>query len=537
MTERRSIFHGLWTTSLGTLGSRVLGLVRDIATASLLGLGEGGIMDALVLAFRIPNSFRRLLGEGALATSYLPVLVRELENNRLAAWRFVSVMLTWLTVILAAIVLVGEGALALWHVAAGGAPDTALLVGLSAVLLPYLLFICLAAQLTATLQAVDRFTAPAISGLIFNATWLGGVWLVAPWCSSDKVTQAYVLAICITLAGFLQCAVQGPSLWAAGFRFHYDWRASREALLDVGRAFTPVAFALAVSQINSVASSLIAWLLTSREPHQQIAWLGGQLEYPLETGAVAALYYAERFYQFPVGVFGVAIATVIYPLLSRHAARQNHQQLATDLTWGLRITFFTTFPAGMGLIQVAEPLTRVFFEHGEFTAADTQRTAMTIMAFSLGIWAYCTSPVLVRGFYALADRGTPATVGFLTVVLNFVLTLTLVWFLAEAGIALATSIAGIVQTFILAVYLSRQHCRLDGLALSNCLIRSAGACGVMTLVVQGLRYLTPPGLSRSGEAAWLAVAIGAGIAAYLAAASLLKMDELKLLMHRRARPA
>jgi putative peptidoglycan lipid II flippase len=225
MAERDSwhLWGGFWVTSLGTLVGRVLGLVRDMATASLLGLGEGGVMDAFVIAFRIPNLLRRIFGEGALSVSFLPVFTSQFERDPARAWQLVSALFTWLTILLSALVLVGEAVCAVLWWNDAHESGTAQLVGLTAAMLPYLVFVCLSAQASATLQALLHFRLPAIAPTLLNVCWLAAVWFVAPHFGPDKLAQAYVIAAAVLISGVLQFAVQLPALRRLGFRFDYDW--------------------------------------------------------------------------------------------------------------------------------------------------------------------------------------------------------------------------------------------------------------------------------------------------------------------------
>ena len=534
-TDRRHLWKGFWATSLGTLASRVLGLVRDIATASLLGLGEGGVMDAFVIAFRVPNLLRRIFGEGALATSFLPVFTAEFQRNPRRAWQLVSVLFTWLAIVLSACVLIGEtlcGAL----LASGSARgDNAQLVGLIAAMLPYLVFICLAAQASATLQALFQFRLPAFSPLLLNVCWLTAAWGVAPYFASDKMAQAYAIAAAVLVSGVLQWVVQLPALRKLGFRFEYDWPASRQAVWQVGRSMLPITLGMAVTQLNTLLDSLIAWSLSAEDgTSQTIAWLGHAVHYPMQTGAAAAIYYGERFSQFPVGVLGLAIATVIYPLLSRHAARGDRAQIGADLTLGLRLVWFTALPAGIGIMLVAQPMTQVLFQRGAFTPDDAARAARMIACYAAGAWAYCALPVLVRGFYAVGDRTTPAKLGLVAVGLNVVLNLTLIWPLAEIGLAVATAIAASVQVVLLATTFSRTASRLAWNELARSLVQGAAATAAMTVAVVavGPWFSAAEGLTRTQQSLQLLLTIGLGAGVYLITAWLLGMRELGILLSR-----
>jgi len=523
--ERRQLWAGFWQNSLGTLASRVLGLVRDMATAALLGLGTGGVMDALVIAFRLPNLFRRLFGEGALAVSFLPAFRAQYEREAGLAWKLTSVLLTWLAVALGAVVMIGEAicVAVLWQ---SSDARTLELARLSAIMLPYLVLICLAAQVTAALQALFSFRVPALAPVLLNVCWLVAVWFVCPWLPDERA-QAGAIAVAVLASGVLQVAWLWPALRRFGFRFDYDWRASRNAAVQVAKAAVPIALGMAVTQLNTLVDSLVAWGLAG-EAHQTVAWLGGMVEYPLRTGAAAAIYYGERFYQLPVGLLGIAVATVYYPRFSQHAARRDRHAIADDLSVALRLVAFVAIPASVGLALVALPATRLFFERGAFTSADSARAANMIATYALGIWAYCALPVLVRAFYASGDRLSPAKIGLVSVAINAALTVTLVWFLAERGLAVATAVAAAAQVILLTNRFSRAHAKLKWPGLGRTLARSALATGAMTVAVTLVQLALP--LDAQSSWAWQAVALatltilGAGV--YVALAHFMRMDEL-----------
>jgi putative peptidoglycan lipid II flippase len=253
----------------------------------------------------------------------------------------------------------------------------------------------------------------------------------------------------------------------------------------------------------------------------------------MQTGAAASIYYGERFYQLPVGILGVAIATVIYPLLARHAARRDHGSLSTDLTLGLRLVVFTALPAGIGIMLLAHPITKVLFQRGEFTSQDAERAARMIAGYSSGVWAYCALPLLVRGFYAVGNRTAPVRLGLVAVAVNLALNLTLIWPLAELGLAVSTAAAAVLQVALLTITFSRAVGRLAWWDLAVTCGKSAIAAAVMTVAVVVARHAPFLGDgSRGQQAAQLALAISAGAAAYLATARLLAMSELRLLLVR-----
>lgn len=533
--QKNMLLSGARVTGLGTLLSRVLGMLRDIATAALLGLSAGGVMDAFALAIRIPNLFRRLFAEGALAASYLPVLTARFEEGPDSAWKLVSVVMTWLAVTLAAIVLLIESVFGAIWLLWGDIPSVSLLLGLAAVMLPYMFFICLAAQFAATLHVLSHFSTPALTPTLLNIVWLLGAWCVAPYFSGNVVAQAYVLAVCVVIAGVLQLMIQGAVLRSFGFRYQYDWASSRTAVFDILRAMGVMVFGLAVTQVNTLMDSLIAWgLAAAPGGPQTVAWLPGHPAYPMRQGAAAAIYFGERLYQFPLGIVGLAVATAIFPLLSRHAARGDRESLGRDVSLGLRLVLFLAIPAGVGLVYLADPLAELLFQRGRFDAEDTRRAAGMIAAYGWGVWAYCTMPVIIRAFYSLGDRSTPVRVGACIVGLNFTLNLILVWFLAEQGLAFATSIAASVQAVVLIAVFSRRGLSLDYWNIGRTVLLAVIGSLLMWLAGElCLEYLAP-----EPAFVWRAVRVllpvGVSAAVYMGLFALARGSELSWVL--RGRP-
>lgn len=527
--RRHPLITAARATAAGTLASRILGLVRDRATAAVLGMSGTPVADAFVLAFRLPNLFRRLFGEGALTASYLPVFTKQLESDRRKAWKLASVLFTWLTVLLSGLTVVGELALLLVALAGRSSPNLLLLLKLSAVTMPYLMFICLAAQISATLQSLSRFSVPAWTPTILNVCMIGAAYWVAPRFTGDREAQAFVLAVAVLIGGVLQVVVQWPSLRAEGFRFDYDVPAAIGNLRHIGRLLLPMLLGLAVTQINTFSDSVIAWVFEahSGEP-EVISWLGG-VRYPMQQGAATALYYGERLYEFPLGLIGVTLATAIFPLLSRHAARRERRQLAADLTLGLRMVVMLGMPAGVGLIVLAEPLVRLLFESGNFTAFDSARAAGTTVCFATGVWAYCAAPVVVRGFYALDDSRTPVRVATWMVALDLTLGLALIWPMAEAGLALSTAISAAVQLAVLLGLFTAKYAALHWRELIATIIRSLVACGLMAATCYFALKWFPSGAHLSTKVLRVGVPVLVGSFAYLAAYRLLGGREIMML--------
>ncbi len=534
--QHHSLLSGTLITSAGTLVSRILGLVRDTATAALFGLAAGGVLDALVIAFRIPNLFRALFGEGALTASYLPILSEALEHDRPTAARLFRATIWWLAAVLIALVIVGEIAIGSWDWVMHDDPQVTLLAGLLAILFPYLILVCLAAVTSATLQASGQFAVPAFAPAVLNICWIVGAVVIAPRITADPVKQAYLLALCVLIGGGLQWAVQWPSLRKSGYRripSSDEDRLEIDARLKlVRRGMIPTTLALAVTQLNTLSDSLVAWILAApTEGSQTISWLGG-IAYPMEQGAAAAIYFGERLYQFPLGLIGIAAATTVFPMLSRHAARGDRESIGRDLTFGLRMVLLAAVPCTVGLVVLADPITRLLFGHGRFTEHDVARTARMTAMYGAGVWAYCALPVLVRGFYSLTDRASPLRIALAAVALNIVLDFTLIWPLAEVGLATATVVSATLQAIALAMLFSRKHAALRWRLLIATVLRVT-ACSALMAVVAALvldRIAVQSGVSNA-----LFRVVGpmaASIAAYVAAIALFARADCRDLLTR-----
>jgi putative peptidoglycan lipid II flippase len=526
------LLAGAAITALGTLASRVLGMVRDIATAALLGLAGGGVMDAFVVAYRIPNLFRSLFGEGALTASYLPVFAAEREKDPRRAWQLTTAMLLWLCGALFGLVLAGEAVYGIVWLTRPDDPAARLLAGLGAMLLPYMLLICVAAQLTATLNALGHFAVPALTPTILNLCWLAAAAAAAQF-APDGAARAYVLAGAILLGGVLQIGVQLPPLWRRGFRLDFQPQASREPLRRIGHTLLPMVLGLTATQINTFLDSMVAWgLAAPLDGPEFIPWLGGAVRYPLQAGAAAAIYYGERLYQFPLGIVGLAVATAIFPLLSRHAARGERAEVGRDLTRGLRLVLALGLPAAAGLMLLAAPVARLLFERGQFTPDDTARTARMIACYAAGVWAYCALPVVVRGFYALGDTAAPAKVALAMVGLNLALNLTLIWPLAEAGLAVATAFCAAVELLWLTALFSRRHARLGWPALAATAARAVLATLAMTAVGTAVLAAMPADARLTSQALRVAAPLAAAAATYFGVYWLIARREAATLFRR-----
>ena len=478
---RKKMLRGALILGAGTLFSRMLGLLRDVATAAAFGMG--GMMDAFVAAFRLPDVARRFFGDGTLGVSFIPVFSQVLQNDRQKAWTLFSVALFWVFLYLFIFVLVGEilCLFGIWYF--GHDSRVFMTAHLLSLLLPYLILICMAAICSAAMQALGRFTLSSIVPPILNIIWLLGLLVIIPFCSKDPETQCYLLTICVLTAGVIQFAIHIPFLKAHGFRFQLNFAAVAPEVKQIFRNFFPKIFGLTSIHLNVLTVTCIAWLF-SGGTNQSIYWLFDLLNYPLRHGSAAAIYYSERMYEFPQGLIGLAVAMAIYPLLSRHAAKKDFKALGDDLTLGLQIQFMFAIPASCGLMLLSESLVRLLFERGAFTIADTARTADMVFWFATGIWAFCALPVIVRAFYTLEDIRTPCRWGLVGLLLNAVLGLVLIFPMKEQGLALAVSLTAGIQSFALLYVFTVRHGHIDFPALATSLSRICVASAIMTIVVR-----------------------------------------------------
>ncbi len=528
MAAARGIFRSASVISACTLLSRVLGLVRDVACASFFG--DKWVFDAFSVAFRLPNLFRRLFGEGATSAAFIPVFTEYLETRpREDVWRLVGVSAAFLITALAAIVAVGELIFAGLHAWGGFGPRGLLTLELMALLLPYVLFICLVALCMAVLNSLDHFFSPAFAPVVLNVCWIAGVLWLAPRLGAQPQQQIFGLAIAILIGGVVQLAMQIPALRNRGASFRLCFDFAHPGFRRIIALMLPVIFGLAVMQLNVLLDSLIA-LGFSRPPGSAgaMSLLGWRVPYPMESGANSVLYYGDRLMQFPLGVLGIAMAAAALPAFSRLAARGDSEGLARAVEQTLRVLFFLAIPASVGLMTMRRPIVELLYQRGAFTPEAAARTARIVLCYAAGVWAYCGVHVLVRAFYALQDTRTPVRVAASLVAANLALNLTLIWFLREAGLALSTALCSAAQFVVLFVLLARRIglCGMRG--VTRCIVKTLAASALMAAACQAtlipLQHIQPLFL---GKCLRVGVPIAAGGAVFLAASWALRSAELR----------
>ena len=529
--QGRRIASGFRVVSILTLLSRVLGMIRDMAMA--YAFGAGPVMDAFTVAFRIPNLARRLFGEGALTTAFLPVFVREIESGGTNAGRRVT---TAVAVTLAAtlfgLVLVGEMVLGLLWWMIPEEREARLLIALTAIMLPYLLLICLAAQFSAVLHSVERFFWPGLLPTVLNLVWITTIFVAIQSDAVDAVRIQWV-ALGVVIAGLFQCGLALWAVHAAGFSFSASWRQAAPHVREIARTMGPIVLGLSITQVNVIADSLLAWGLT---PPTQIgsdpSLLFGEIRWPLEPGTASALFYSQRMHQFPVGVIGVALGTVLFPLLSRHVERGELEQVGRDQTLGLKLALAIGVPASVGLMMLSRPIAVLLFQRGAFTGEDAILTGKCILAYGSGVWASLVMILVNRGFYALGDRTTPIRYGLYGVGLNLALNLILVWPLAGSGLAWATSLTAIVQGGLLTAAFQRTVGLLDFKDVLLSSARTAAATGIMAVACWTTMRFLPAGESFVSRLSAVGGPITVSVVVYLGACRLIGLREPFVLLFR-----
>ena len=495
-SPRRGLMRSGLVVSSMTMLSRVLGLVRDVVIAALLGAGAGA--DAFFVAFKIPNFLRRLFAEGAFNQAFVPVLseysttrtkaeVRELLNA-------VAGSLTAVLALITALAVVAAPWLA-WLFAPGFARDPdklALTTDLLRLTFPYLLLISLTAFAGSVLNTWNRFAVPAFTPVLLNLSLIGAALLLTPLMSDPAMGLAWGVLI----AGAAQLLFQVPFLARLGLLPRPWPNFAHEGVRRILRLMTPALFGVSVSQINLLLDTVLASFLAA--------------------GSVSWLYYSDRLVELPLGVFGVAIGTVILPALSKRHAEQSGEHFSAMLDWALRAVLLLGLPAALALALLAEPLLITLFHYGAMTDNDIVMAAMSLRAYALGLVAFMLIKVLAPGFFARQDTKTPVKVGIIAMVANMVFNLILIWPLAHAGLALATALSAFLNAGLLAWLLRREGVLKFQPGWGRFALQLGGGCLAMGALLWGLAPAWHEwlGWDLMHRVAWMLALVSAGGAVY-----------------------
>ena len=448
--------------------SRVLGLVRDQVLAHVLG--AGGAADAFFLAFKIPNFFRRLFSEGAFSQAFVPVLSEYRQNGSHAAVQAlvdrVSGCLGSVLLVVTVLAVIGSPVVAAIF-ASGYLNDPikfALLSDLIRITFPYLLLISLTGFAGAVLNSYDRFAIPAFTPVLLNICMIGAAWFAAPWFSQPVFAMAWG----VLLAGVLSLLFQLPFLR----QIHLlpvprlDWR--DPGVRRILRLMVPALFGVSISQINLMLDSILASFL----PDGSVGWL----------------FYSDRLVELPLGVFAIAVATVIMPNLSRQHAAQSAEHFNRTLDWAIRMIMLIALPSLLALVILAQPILFTLFHHGQMTVRDILMSSYSLQAYALGLLGFMLIKVLAPGYFARQDTKTPVKIGILAMVANMALNLALIVPLAHAGLALATSLAAFLNAGLLGLGLWRHGVLVFQPGWGRYAWQIGGGCVLLGL---GLWWLSP----------------------------------------------
>ena len=511
-----------------TMVSRLLGLVRDSLTAAVFG--TSALASAFFTAFQLPNLFRRLLGEGALTAAFVPTLNDELEKRKRAgAFNLVNEVSTWL--LLTSVVLVAVAMLVFsqptWLEAlgrVGGAEaDT---VGrwrqgaaLAVVLFPYLIFVCMAAALSAALQTLGRFLEPALSPVWLNLAMIG-LLAGAVWLHPEmKETQMNALCAGVLIGGFLQMAVPAWALMREGWRPRFAPRMS-EPVRAILRLMGPTVLGSAMYLINMTVSRFIGLSLND--------------------SAVSVLNFAQRLMELPIGVFAIAVTTVVFPLISRYAAAGDFAAMGGAYRKGMRLILTVNLPAAAGLAVLGEPVIRLLFQRGEFGVADTAAMVPVLAVSAAGLPFLAFANLALRAFYAEKDTVTPMWAALLSFVVNVTLSFALMGSLSTTGLALASTLATVAQACFLQLKLTRRRPELALSHLAADIVKIIVASAAMgALVWAGWAGWTRHVAATTwSDGTALVLLIGGGAAVYAGLVWALRIEgraELVELLRKRAR--
>ncbi len=426
-----------------TLLSRLLGMVRVMIYARFMG--DGPIASAFVYAFQIPNLFRRLLGEGALTAAFIPLFKnKEKTEGDKAMWHTANAVVSALVVISAlviGVVMLGLSAALMW-----GEFDThtRLMLELLRVVFPYMLLVCLAAVFMGMLNSRGYFFIPAMGATLLNVVMIATVLLVAPRWGEDLGEQIFALAFGVLVAGVAQAGFQLPYLYREGYRLRWvtPWR--NDSVREVVRKMIPATIGVAAFQFNIIITQTLAfWIERSS---------GAQI--------VASFEYAVRLMELPQGVFGVSLATFLLPTLAGLAADKQFPEFRDNLRRGMGYLFFVNAIAAAMLMVLAEPMVRLLFEHGEFTAVSTRRASFALMCLAPSLLTYSAVNVMARAFYALGDTKVPMQISAVCLCLNIVVLLPLIFMfpkgLQAGALGVANALSSLLNVGLLSYALKRK---------------------------------------------------------------------------------
>ena len=472
MTDKKQILKSASIITLVTIVSRILGYVRDQRIALLLGTSPAA--DAYVLAYRIPNLFRRLVAEGSMTASFIPVFTGYMrEKSKEEVWDFANRLFWTLALVVAVITVLGMVfSPTVVHLFAGNNIAGVQAVELNRIIFPYLFFIALAALAMGILNCFHIFGLPAATPVLLNLATILFTFAVVRRYFNDAVTS---IAVGVLVGGVLQFLVQVPALVRKGMKFNFGISFSHPAIRNVARLMIPRLFGIGIGQINLFIDTRFA--TASRMP----------------SGSLAALYVADRVMELVLGGYAIAVATAILPMMSHQAAANDYDGLKKTLTFSVRLVAFITIPAMLGLMILREPIIRALFQHGLFVAESTRLTARALLYYALALPGLATVKLIVPAFYSTQDTKTPVIVAAISLVINIVLNIIFLQFffkrVQNGGPALATALACYFDFFALFIIFRLRHGAMGTFEILRSFAKISLCSAIMGVACWlGLRY-------------------------------------------------
>jgi putative peptidoglycan lipid II flippase len=527
MSEKVKVAKAAGIVGSATAVSRVMGYVRDMVMSWFFG--TSALADAFYVAYRIPNLLRELLAEGSMSAAFIPIFTETLtKGTKEEAKQLANAVFARLLVIL--LIVTGLGILFAPLVVKAIAPgwirnardnEILLAVSLTRIMFPYLLFIGLAALTMGMLNSMRAFLMPALSPVMLNVMVIASVLTLAPFMPSPIMGAA----VGVMLGGMCQFLIQVPGLRKRGMMPTPRFRPSHPAVPRIGRLAVPIVVSSSVTQVNILIGTILASFLP--------------------TGSISYLYYAMRFIQFPLGIFGVSVATAVLPTLSTQAARGEMKEFRETVSQGLRLVFFIMFPAIAGIIAFRLPIVNVLLQHGEFSRSSTLGTATALLYYAVGLWAFAGVRIISQAFYSLQDTRTPVKIAIIAVLTNISLSALFVFRtpLAHGGLALATSLAAMLNVGLLTIRLRKKIGRIDASRIARSLMKIIPASIAMGVI--GWLISQDPVWGHGGRSLYKIALLGGGMAIsilfYAGAMWALKSEELHfvwgIMQRRRQREA
>lgn len=447
-----------------TLTSRMLGMVREMVYAAFMG--NTWVASAFVMAFQVPNLFRRLLGEGALTAAFIPIFKQKERAGEQEMWRSANAVLAGLVTAAGAVTVLALTGISIWLAAGAPTPKTRLMLELLRFMFPYMLLVCVAAVFIGMANARGHFFVPAFGAVILNVIMIASVLVLAPRMGARLHQQIFGLAIGVLVAGVAQAFFQWPTLCREGYRYFWVSPWGDPTVREVVRKMLPGSIGVAAFQINVLLTQVFSY------------WF--------EESIVSTFNYAVRLMELPQGMFGISLATYLLPTLSGLAADKKYPEFRQTLKHGLEHLAFANLLAAAISLALAVPIVRLLFERGLFGPEATHRVALALACLAPGLLMFSMNNILARAFFALNDTTTPMKISVFCLLLNLGLSVILVQLYREAGLASANSLTAALNSGLLFYALRRKLGKLDMTGLSATILALAGAAAVAGLITWGI---------------------------------------------------